>query len=126
MNSSVELFGAAVYIALAVGLAVAMLALVRIVTWWLGTGIPKRGKYDTYECGVPQLGSSRQRLPIKFYVVALLFVLFDIEIAFLLPYAVAYKRLGMEGLGAVLVFVGVLGLGLLYVLKRRALETKDE
>jgi NADH-quinone oxidoreductase subunit A len=59
---------------------------------------------------------------VKFYLVALLFVLFDIETVFLLPYAVAYRRLGMDGFIGVLAFVAVLGIGLLYVVKRRALE----
>ncbi|MGD0090369.1 MAG: NADH-quinone oxidoreductase subunit A, partial [Planctomycetota bacterium] len=84
--------------------------------------VKKSGKYDTYECGVPLLGSSRDRFSIKFYLLGLLFVLFDIEFVFLLPYAVAYKNLGMEGFWAVLAFVGVLALGLLYVLKRGVLE----
>ena len=122
MNFDAELFGAVLYVAFTAGLAVAMVVLVRIVTRVLGTAVQKSGKYETYECGVPLLGSSRERFSIKFYLVGLLFVLFDIEIVFLLPYAVAYKNLGMEGFWAVLAFVGVLALGLLYVLKRNALE----
>ena len=117
-----ELFGALVYIVLTVSLGVVMVAVVRIVTHLLGTAVPKRGKYDPYECGVPQLGSTRGRFPVKFYLVALLFVLFDIEIAFLLPYAVAYKTLGLASFWAVVAFAGVLALGLLYIIKRRALE----
>ena len=58
----------------------------------------------------------------KYDFPAHLFVLFDIEIVFLLPYAVAYKKLGVEGFWAVMGFVGVLALGLLYILKRRALD----
>jgi len=117
-----ELFGAILYVAFTAGLAVGMVVVARVVTRLLGTAVPKRGKYETYECGVPLLGSSRERFSVKFYLVGLLFVLFDIEIVFLLPYAVAYKKLGVEGFWAVLVFVGVLGLGLLYILKRHALE----
>ena len=94
----------------------------RLVTYLLGTSIKKRGKFDTYECGVPLIGSTRERFSVKFYLVALLFILFDIETVFLFPYAVAYKRLGMEGFIGVLGFVAVLGLGLLYIFKRRALE----
>jgi NADH-quinone oxidoreductase subunit A len=99
-----------------------ILVLVRVATKFLGTGKSKRGKLDTYECGVPLLGSARERFEVKFYLVAILFVLFDIETVFLLPYAVAYQRLGMAGLGEVLAFVAVLGLGLLYLIKRGALE----
>ena len=122
MHIDAELFGAILYVALAAGLAVTMVVLVRIVTRVLGTAVPKRGKYETYECGVPLLGSSRERFSVKFYLVGLLFVLFDIEIVFLLPYAVAYKKLGVEGFWAVMGFVGVLALGLLYILKRHALD----
>jgi NADH-quinone oxidoreductase subunit A len=122
MSITPEIFGAAVYVVLSVGLAVVMIALVRIVTRVLGTAVPSQGKYGPYECGVPQLGETRQRFPIKFYLVALVFVLFDIEVIFLLPYAVAYKKLGIEGFWAVFAFVAVLALGLLYVLKRRVLE----
>ncbi|MBI3830185.1 MAG: NADH-quinone oxidoreductase subunit A [Planctomycetes bacterium] len=99
-----------------------ILGLVRVATKFLGTGKAKKGKLDTYECGVPLLGSARERFEVKFYLVAILFVLFDIETVFLLPYAVAYQRLGMTGLGEVLAFVAVLGLGLLYLIKRGALE----
>lgn len=122
MPIDAELFGAILYVALTVGLAVGMVVLVRMVTRLLGTAVAKRGKYEPYECGVPLLGSSRERFSVKFYLVGLLFVLFDIEVVFLLPYAVAYKKLGVEGFFSVLVFVGVLALGLLYILKRRALE----
>ncbi len=121
-DPSVELFGALIYIALSVGLGITILVLVTGITRMLGLAKKTRGKYETYECGVPLLGSTRERFSVKFYLVALLFVLFDIETVFLLPYAVAYKRLGLEGFFEVLAFVAVLGLGLLYILKRRVLE----
>ena len=117
-----EIFGVALYLAAAVGLGVTILLLIRIVTRLLKTNTAAPNKYNSYECGVPQLSSSRERFSIKFYLVALLFILFDIETVFLLPYAVAYKHLGMQGFYGVLAFVGVLGLGLLYIIKRRALE----
>jgi NADH-quinone oxidoreductase subunit A len=117
-----EGFGLLLYGVLAVGMGVVVIVGVRVVTWLLGTARPKRGKYETYECGVPLLGSSRERFSVRFYLVALLFVLFDIETVFLLPYAVSYRKLGMEGFLGVLAFVAVLGLGLLYILRRRVLE----
>ncbi len=119
---SPEYFGLALYMLLAVGMGLVIIVGVRLVTWLLGTARKTPGKYETYECGVPLLGSSRERFSVKFYLVALLFVLFDIETVFLLPYAVSYRKLGMEGFLGVLAFVAVLGLGLLYILKRRALE----
>ena len=117
-----EMFGAILFVFLGVAMGATVVLLVRWVTKALGTDIHKRGKYETYECGVPLLGSSRERFSVKFYLVALLFVLFDIETVFLLPYAVSYKKLGMDGFLAVLVFIAVLGLGLLYIFKRRVLE----
>jgi NADH-quinone oxidoreductase subunit A len=117
-----ELFGVVLFLVLALGMGVVILLLIRFVTHWLKTAKPAPHKYEAYECGVPQLGSTRERFSVKFYLVALLFVLFDIETVFLVPYAVTYKKLGMQGFYGVLAFVAVLGIGLLYILKRRALE----
>jgi NADH-quinone oxidoreductase subunit A len=117
-----EYLGVLIYAVMAIGMGVVIIVLNRTITWLLGTAKKKQGKYETYECGVPMLGSSRERFSVKFYLVALLFVLFDIETVFLLPYAVSYKKLGMEGFLGVLAFVAVLGLGLLYILRRRVLE----
>jgi len=117
-----EFFGVALYIAAAVGLGLVILLLIRIVTRLLKTAKFAPHKYDAYECGVPQIGSTRERFSVKFYLVALLFILFDIETVFLLPYAVSYKNLGMTGFYGVLAFVAVLAVGLLYIVKRRALE----
>lgn len=117
-----EFFGLGVYMFLAFAVGIVITGGVRVVMWLLGTHKNKRGKGETYECGVPLIGSSRERFSVKFYLVALLFILFDIETVFLLPYAVAYRRLGMEGFLGVLAFVAVLGIGLLYIFKRRALE----
>lgn len=122
MSVDPEVFGVVAFTGLVAGVGLFLIILIRVVTKYLGTNKQKRGKYETYECGVPLLGSSRERFSVKFYLVALLFVLFDIETVFLLPYAVSYKKLGMEGFLGVLAFVAVLGIGLLYILRRRALE----
>jgi NADH-quinone oxidoreductase subunit A len=79
-------------------------------------------KLDPYECGVPLLSDSRERFSVHFYLVAILFILFDIETVFMVPYAVLYKSLGPAGLIEVGIFVGVLGFGLFYLWKRGALE----
>jgi len=87
---------------------------------------PKRTKsktkFDTYECGVPLLDTARRRFSIKFYIVALIFMLFDIEVVFLIPWALKYDQLGLVGLVEGLAFLGVLALGLVYVWKRGALD----
>lgn len=122
MSTSPEILAALVFTGLVVAMGLTILGLVRLVTWGLGTARQKRGKYEAYECGVPKEGSARDRFEVHFYLVALLFVLFDIETVFLLPYAVSFKTLGMAGFYEVLAFVAVLGLGLVYLVKRGALE----
>ncbi|MHC4778818.1 MAG: NADH-quinone oxidoreductase subunit A [Planctomycetota bacterium] len=84
--------------------------------------LKSKTKFDTYECGVPLLDSARRRFSIKFYLVGLIFMLFDIETVFLIPWAVKYKELGITGLIEALIFLTVLALGLVYVWKRGALD----
>ena len=86
---------------------------------------PKRKdvqKDSIYECGVPLLDDAREPFTVKFYLVAILFILFDIETVFLLPYAVVYKQLGMVGLVEMGAFIFVLTSGLIYLWRRGALE----
>jgi NADH-quinone oxidoreductase subunit A len=75
-----------------------------------------------YECGLIPLGDARNRFDVKFYLVAMLFILFDIEVVFLFPWAALYRRLGVLGFVEVLVFVAILLVGLAYVWKKGALE----
>ena len=87
--------------------------------------VPRRSnrvKMSAYECGVDPVGDARDRFSIKFYLVAVLFILFDIEAVFLYPWAVAFRRLGLYGLVEMLLFIGILLIGYVYVLKKRALE----
>jgi NADH-quinone oxidoreductase subunit A len=122
MGASPEVAAAVAFTALCAALGVGMLLIIRIATRLLGTAIPKKGKYEPYECGVPKLGETRIRLGVRFYLIALLFILFDIETVFLLPYAVAFRQLGVPGFVEMLAFVGVLALGLFYLYRRGALE----
>lgn len=79
-------------------------------------------KGDPYECGVEPTGTTRDPIPVKFYLVAVLFILFDIEVIFLYPWAVISRSLGMFGLIEMLVFVVILLVGYFYVLGRGALK----
>ena len=86
---------------------------------------PKRRdpeKNTIYECGVPLLDSAREPFTIKFYLVGILFILFDIETVFLIPYAVVFRSLGLFGLIEMMIFIVILAGGLLYCWKRGALE----
>lgn len=108
----------AVYALLVLGTGGGALALSAL----LGPSRKRKGKLDTYECGVPVLDSSRGRVNVRFYLVALFFILFDIETVFLIPWAMVHKSLGTAGLVEMVIFVGVLAAGLGYVWKRGALE----
>ena len=87
--------------------------------------VPRRRnpvKNSVYECGVEPVGNARSRFSVKFYLVAVLFILFDIEAVFLYPWAVAFRQLGLYGLVEMLLFIVILLVGYLYLLKKRALD----
>lgn len=88
----------------------------------LGPRLRQVRKETTYECGSVPIGSSRERFSVKFYLVAIIFVLFDIETVFLVPWAVIFRQLGVFGLVEVLVFMTLLVLGFVYAWKRGGLD----
>ncbi len=79
-------------------------------------------KAEAYECGVPPSGEARSRYPVRFYIIAVLFVVFDVETIFLFPWAVKYRALGMFGFVEMLVFLGILVTGFAYAWRKGALE----
>ena len=79
-------------------------------------------KMAPYECGCEPVGTARERFSIKFYIIAMLFILFDIEAVFMYPWAVLFKRLGLFGLIEMGVFIVILFVGYIYVWKKGALE----
>jgi NADH-quinone oxidoreductase subunit A len=81
-----------------------------------------KAKMAPYECGCEPIGTARERFPIKFYLIAMLFILFDIEAVFLYPWAILYKKLGVFGLVEMGLFVVILFVGYIYVWKKGALE----
>ena len=113
-----EYIGAFILFGLAVLIAVGMVAATTI----LG---PKRNfadKMEPFECGESPIVSPHQRFSVKFYLIAVLFILFDVEVVFLFPWAVIFKRLGLFGLIEMVVFLIILGVGLLYVWKKGGLD----
>ncbi len=87
--------------------------------------VPRRTnpvKSSAYECGVEPVGNARGRFSVKFYLVAVLFILFDIEAVFLYPWAVSFKMLGLYGLIEMILFIAILLAGYVYLLQKRALE----
>jgi len=98
-----------------------------VVSWLIGRPRMDAAKAATYECGVPAVGSARERFPIKFYLVCMLFILFDVDAAFLYPWALMFKDFVAAGMGAYAlaemgVFVALLGGGFVYAWKVGALD----
>ena len=83
---------------------------------------PTKTKQMAYECGVDPIGDARGRYTIRFYIIAILFVVFDVETIFLFPWAIQYKALGLFGLVEMLVFLAILIAGYVWVWKKGALE----
>ena len=111
------------YTALLVLVGGGALAITIVLPYVLGTRRSNPTKLEPYECGVPSLQEgARGRFSVKFYLVAILFILFDVETVFLIPWAAEYKFLGEAALFEVLVFIGILVVGYVYVWKRGALE----
>ena len=89
----------------------------------LGPKVHSKVKSQPFESGMPSSGSSHQkRFNVKFYMVAMIFLIFDVEIIFLYPWAVRFRELGWFGFGEVMIFISILVLGLAYVWKKGALE----
>ncbi|MBP1596115.1 MAG: nuoA-1 [Acidobacteria bacterium] len=88
----------------------------------LGPSKRTRVKDEPFECGMPSAGMSRKPVPVRFYLIALLFILFDVELAFLFPWAVVYRSLGLFGFMEMLIFFLVVGVGFIYAWKTGALE----
>ena len=93
-------------------------------SWIIGPRRKSPLKDEPFECGVSSKGYNMERIPVKFYLVAILFVLFDIEVVFLYPWAVQYKQLGLFGLIEMAVFIAILFVGLIYAFRRRAFDWK--
>ena len=88
----------------------------------VGPHRPDKIKLMPYECGVDPVGDPRERFPIKFYVVGMIFLLFDIEVVFMIPWAVNYARLGLFGFIEMFIFIFILAVGYIYLWRKGALE----
>ncbi|NOX75535.1 MAG: NADH-quinone oxidoreductase subunit A [Gammaproteobacteria bacterium] len=92
------------------------------MAFMLGPQRPDSAKLSPYECGFEAFEDSRMKFDVRFYLVAILFIIFDLEIAFMFPWAVALKDIGVFGFWAMLVFLGILVIGFIYEWKKGALE----
>jgi NADH-quinone oxidoreductase subunit A len=114
--------GIVIMIVLGVGFAVVMIGLSVL----LGPRNPTPEKLAPYECGMPAVGDARERQSVKFYLVAMIFLLFDIEVAFLYPWAMALRDLGWTGFVQVVLFFALLLAGYMYVWRKGALDWGNE
>jgi NADH-quinone oxidoreductase subunit A len=103
-------------------LAVVVTIIVLNISWIFGPSRPTTRKTAPYESGMKPIGPAVRRLPVKFYLIAVLFILFDIEVIFFLPWAVVFRDLGFYGLAVMGLFVFILTVGLVYEWKKGALE----
>ena len=112
-----------IHILMAGGIASAIV----LLSWLIGQRKPTRAKLSPYECGMTPVGDSRERFSVKFYLVAMLFILFDVEAVFIYPWAVILRELkavgqGLFGLLEMLVYIGVFLVGFFYVWKKGVLD----
>jgi NADH-quinone oxidoreductase subunit A len=102
--------------------ALAFIVATMVATHSLGPKRHSKKKDDAFECGIESIGDARTPISVKYFLVAILFVLFDIEIVFMYPWAVNFKQLSWNGFYEMLVFMGLLLVGFLYVLKKGILK----
>jgi NADH-quinone oxidoreductase subunit A len=112
------------YIPIAVlfGISLFLAILLPILSLSLGPRRPSARKLSPYESGITPIGPAQRKLPVKFYLIAVLFILFDIEIICLLPWAVTFRFLGLFGFAEVLIFMAILIVGFIWIWKKGALE----
>ncbi len=107
-----------IFIIISIAMGVGMIAAGAI----LGPRRPDSEKLSPYECGFEAFEDSRMRFDVRYYLVAILFIIFDLEIAFLFPWAIVLDQIGMFGFVAMMIFLGILVIGFIYEWKKGALE----
>ena len=122
------------YLALLMQIIAALLLGVGMVTasWFIGRHRPSAVKLDAYECGIPAVGNARGKLSVRFYLVAVLFILFDVESVFMMPWAVIYRKLPaitgsrLFGFWEMLVYLGFVAVGLFYIARKGILNWSQD
>ncbi|HZF94906.1 MAG TPA: NADH-quinone oxidoreductase subunit A [Allosphingosinicella sp.] len=121
-SAAAEYLPILLFLAVAVALSLAFVVLPMIASRFTGAANPYPDKLAEYECGFPAFEDSRAQFDVRFYLVAILFIIFDIEAAFLFPWAVSLEHAGIVGWAAMMVFLAELALGFAYAWKKGALE----
>ena len=120
-NNSASYLPVAIQVIIAAGLVGFLI----FITHFLGPKRKTADKLQTFASGIESHGDARQPMAIKYFLTAILFVLFDVEVIFFYPYAVNFKELGWSGFWAVLMFVGFFLCGFIYIIKKGALKWED-
>lgn len=113
-----EYFAILVFLGIATGLA----ALLVIASMIVARQKPDSEKLSAYECGFEAFDDARSRFDVRFYLVTLLFIIFDLEVAFLFPWAVSLGEIGLFGFWSMMIFLGILTIGFVYEWRKGALE----
>jgi NADH-quinone oxidoreductase subunit A len=121
VNSAANYLPIGLQLLFAIGFVVLMMG----VTHLLGPKRKTADKLENFESGIESVGNARQPMAVKYFLVAILFVLFDVEVIFFYPYAVNFRELGWSGFGAVSMFVGFFLIGFFYIIKKGALTWED-
>lgn len=108
------------------GLALGFVVMTLFATHYLGPRLRSKRKEMPFECGVESVGDARMPLNVRYFLTAILFVLFDVEVIFMYPWAVNFKKLGWFGFGEMLLFVGFLMAGFYYVIRKGVLDWEKE
>ena len=104
------------------GVAFALATLIIIFSFIAARQHPDSEKLSPYECGFPAFADARSKFDVRYYLVSILFIIFDLEVAFLFPWAVSLGKIGLFGFWSMMVFLGVLTVGFIYEWKKGALE----
>jgi NADH-quinone oxidoreductase subunit A len=120
-NTAANYFPIGIQLIFAAGFVAFMLAL----SAWVGPKRKTSDKLETFTSGIATHGDARQPIAIKYFLVAILFVLFDVEVIFFYPYAINFRALGWDGFLAVLMFVAFFLIGFIYIIKKGALDWED-
>jgi NADH-quinone oxidoreductase subunit A len=104
------------------GIAIGLAAVILIASLVIVNQHPDAEKLDAYECGFPAFEDARIKFDVRFYLVAILFIIFDLEVAFLFPWAVSLGTIGLFGFWSMMLFLGILTIGFIYEWKKGALE----
>ena len=107
-----------IFLAIAIAFPVVTIIVAKLVR----PALPFQQKLEAYECGIQAASSARGRYAVRFYIVAMLFVIFDVETIFLFPWAIQYQVLGLFGLIEMLVFLAILIVGYIWIFRKGALE----